>query len=116
MCSTSNRCRIDFCCQEKGGAVGSKLDPERREKVDEFERVAAGTFLIQGREGGSGNNEDSEGHQEAYSLHTLPAIVFVVYEESSEMVTDQGTANVDQIVQPQSNHLAGVGGDEGQEH
>jgi hypothetical protein len=44
-CSADGRW-VDFACDEEGGAVGPKLDPEGGEEVDEFEGVAPGTLLL----------------------------------------------------------------------
>lgn len=80
--------------------VGPKLDPERREEVDELESMTTWSLHVQNGEGTRRDDEEDKGHGKANHLHTLATILLVVDEKGGEMVADQLTTNVDQIVEP----------------
>jgi hypothetical protein len=67
-------CRIHFSGNQKGGGVGSKLDPEAAEEIYKFEGLPSCSFDVQHRVGTCGDDEQNKGHDKPYSLHPLAPI------------------------------------------
>ena len=114
MCRCSDRGRIHLCGEQESGTVWTELNPETGEEVDELERMATSSLLVQRREDGSCNNEKEERHDEADCLHPLSAVEFVVHKQGCHVISNKLTPNVDQVIQPKSYHLVFVTCDQAQ--
>ena len=90
---------VDFCGDEERDGVGTELVEEAGEEVHGLKFAEMGIGLVV-CEVEAGDDEEDEIHEEADHLHPLSAVEFVVDEEGGEVVSAQGDAHVDEIVEP----------------